>query len=76
MGKTLDQEETSKRIKTLCSGNEVTVDMITQVINVSRQTVYAWFSGKKVPTVDHLIELADILELPVDDLIVTKEYIY
>lgn len=36
------------------------------------QTVYNWFSGKNMPTIDNLIVLAQVLGVTVDDIIVTK----
>ena len=74
MGKTLDRERTSQKIKLQCKMKGVTADRISDELNVSCQTIYGWFSGKKVPTVDHFIELADILGCSVDDLLTKKEF--
>ena len=37
------------------------------------QTIYNWFAGKNMPTLDNLIVLAQILGVKMDDLIVTQQ---
>ena len=36
------------------------------------QTIYNWFSGKNMPSIDNLIVLSEILEVPINDLLVTN----
>ena len=36
------------------------------------QTIYNWFAGKDMPTIDNLIVLAQILDVAIEDLLVTK----
>ncbi|MBQ4496033.1 MAG: helix-turn-helix transcriptional regulator [Spirochaetaceae bacterium] len=36
------------------------------------QTIYNWFAGKNMPTIDNLVVLAQILEVKMDDLVVTR----
>ncbi len=36
------------------------------------QTIYNWFAGKNMPTIDNLVVLAKILAVPMDDLVVTS----
>ena len=36
------------------------------------QTIYNWFAGKNMPTIDNLVVLAKILAVPMDDLVVTR----
>ncbi|MCR5649726.1 MAG: helix-turn-helix domain-containing protein [Lachnospiraceae bacterium] len=74
MRRTLDLDSTCYHIKTICDEKGVTVEFIVGEMNVSKQAVYSWFSGKKMPSIDHLIELADILNASVDELLVTRSY--
>ena len=69
---TLDYNNTGKLIRNTCMKRGVSVDDIADHINVSRQTVYSWFSSKKMPTVDHLIELSDLLDVSVDELLARR----
>ena len=36
------------------------------------QTIYNWFAGKNMPTIDNLVVLAKILAVPMHDLVVTS----
>ncbi len=69
---TLDYDNTGKLIRNVCKKRGVSVEDIADHMNVSRQTVYAWFSSKKVPTIDHLIELSDLLDTSVDELLAKR----
>ncbi len=74
MHRILDRDSTCQHIKRISDENGVTIELLSEEMNVSKQTVYSWFSGKKMPSIDHLIELADILNVSIDELIVTKRY--
>ncbi len=74
MRNTLDRDKTCECIKKACDRCNITTSYIVERMNVSRQTVYSWFSSKKLPSIDHLIELSDILDVPVDELLVRKGY--
>ena len=36
------------------------------------QTIYNWFAGKNMPTLDNLVVLARVLGVAMDDIIVTR----
>ena len=36
------------------------------------QTIYNWFAGKNMPTLDNLVVLAQILGVTMDDIVVTR----
>ncbi len=74
MNTTLDIENTGRNIKDICREQGVSVDDIAFMLGVSTQTIYSWFSAKKMPTVDHLIELADVLDVTVDELLVRRQF--
>lgn len=74
MNLTLDPENTGKNIRELCRENGRTVEEIACILNVSTQTIYSWFSSRKMPTVDHLVELADVLNVSVDEILIRRSY--
>ncbi len=74
MNRTLDPDGTCLRIRSMCREKNINAGRLAEYLNVSDQAVYAWFSMRKLPSTDHLVELADFLEVPVDELIVTKEF--
>ena len=70
----LDLAATGIKIKTVMkqkgfSARELSVLMEFPYV----QTIYNWFAGKNMPTLDNLIVLAQILGVKMDDLIVTQQ---
>ena len=74
MRRILDKSRTCLKIRELCYKKNVSVTRLTNELDVSTQTVYSWLSGKKLPSIDHLVELSDLLEASISDLVVTREY--
>ena len=73
MKKILDKNRSCWKIREMCFERNVPVSVLTEELDVSPQTIYGWFSGKKLPSIDHLVELAGLLDVCISDLIVTKE---
>ena len=69
MRKTMDRDRTCENIKALCTYRGYSVDRIASLLNISNQTVYSWFSAKKLPSIDHIVELSDILNVSIDEII-------
>lgn len=74
MRRTLDKDKTCRTIKDICRKKHISAITLAELLNVTEQTVYSWFSAKKLPSIDHLIEIADILEVTLDDLIKTHMF--
>ena len=71
MNYAVDMIKTGAHIKELCEKNNITVADIKRELNLkSPQSVYRWYYGYAMPTVDHLYTLACMLHVPVDELIV------
>lgn len=69
----LDVDATGTKIKSLMKQRGITPRQLQIILNFPYvQTVYNWFSGKNMPTIDNLIVLAQVLGVTVDDIIVTK----
>ena len=69
----LDLDATGAKIKTLMKQRGITPRQLQIILNFPYvQTVYNWFSGKNMPTIDNLIVLAQVLGVTVDDIIVKK----
>ena len=70
----IDIEKTGKHLKELCRQNGITVTDIQKALYLKcPQSVYRWYNGETLPTVDHFIVLAYMMNLPVEELIVLKE---
>lgn len=74
--KVIDPIETGKNIQLRCKekGIKVRDIQITLQLN-STQSIYKWFSDKSssIPSIDHLVILADLLDCSIDDLLVLNE---
>ncbi len=69
----LDLEGTGTKIKTLMKLRGVTPRQLQLIMDFPYvQTIYNWFAGKNMPTLDNLVVLAQILDVTMDEIIVTK----
>ena len=71
----IDMKKTGERIKYLCEKEGVTVRQIQEKLHIGAfQSVYNWFEGKTLPSLDNLYRLSKLLNLPMEDIIVDKKY--
>jgi len=69
----LSIEGTGKKIKRLMKQKCVTPQRVAAMLGFPYvQTMYNWFSGRNLPTLDNLVALAYILGVKVDDLLATN----
>ena len=68
----LDLTATGEKIKSLMKLRGISPRKLQIIFEFPYvQTIYNWFSGKNMPSIDNLIVLSEILEVPINDLIVT-----
>ena len=48
-------------------------DEFAQCLGVSKQTLYSYFNGDKMPTFERAIDICDLLDWPLDRLAVRRE---
>lgn len=76
----IDMEKTGSYIKTICQKNGIrAMDIKNRLCMSSVQSVYDWFHGKTLPSVDNLLALSRILGKSMDELLVIKDnglYLY
>ena len=69
----LDLEATGTKIKTLMKRRGITPRQLQILHDFPYvQTVYNWYQGKNMPTIDNLVVLAQILGVTMDDIVVTR----
>ena len=69
----LDLDATGVKIKTLMKQRGITPRQMQLILNFPYvQTIYNWFAGKNMPTIDNLVVLAQVLGVRMDDIIVTR----
>ena len=74
MTQVIDIEKTGKHLRELCRQYGITITEIQNELYLKcPQSIYRWFKGESLPTVNHLIVLAYMMRLPVEELIVLKE---
>ena len=70
----IDLKKTGQRIKEICKSQNISVKDIQETLFIgSFQSVYAWFSGKSLPSLDNLYRLSRLLKVPMDTLIVGQQ---
>ena len=66
----IDQVKTGKKIKTMLEKAGYDVKYIQAYLHLScPQSVYRWFKGKILPSVDHLCALSRLLGVHMEDLL-------
>ena len=66
------QKETGTRIKTLLKEKGYTVKDIQEAMGFEYpQAIYKWQHGASLPTVDNLVALSIIFDVPIDAILVT-----
>ena len=69
----VDAEATGQRIRALMVERNITVSDIQKRLNLSvSYGVYKWLYGMSLPKIDHLVILADMFGVTMDDIVVTK----
>ena len=69
---TIDLAQTGANIVNLQKAAGLSVHDLQMVFGVnSPQAIYKWHNGTALPTVDNLIDLAALLHVRIDDILVT-----
>ena len=69
----LNLDATGAKIKTLMKQQGISPRQLQLILNFPYvQTIYNWFAGKNMPTIDNLVVLAQVLGVAMDDIIVTR----
>ena len=69
----IDMEETGNNIIRLRERNGLTVKDIQNIFGFATpQATYKWQHGSALPTVDNLVVLAFLFQVPMDEILVIK----
>lgn len=67
----IDIARTGQNIKRIMQIKGLTVKDIQEFLELSTpQSIYHWFDGRNLPTIDNLYALSDLFHLPVDVLLI------
>lgn len=54
----------------LLDDRNISVKDIANSLNISQVAVYKWLSGTSLPTLEHFFQISQILNIPIDEIIV------
>jgi len=69
----ISKVETGKRIRNLLAEYGITVRDVQEEMELeSPQSVYKWLNGKALPSLDNLLILSDMLDMPIERILVLE----
>ena len=72
----IDMQRTGKKIKYMLESAGYTPRIIQDYLHLSCvQPIYRWYTGKILPSVDHLFMLSELLNVHMEDLLVKKNVV-
>ncbi len=67
---TIDVKETGANLRRIMDERGITVKDVQEYLNLaSVQSVYYWWNGTNMPTIDNLYALGQLLHVPIDAII-------
>ena len=74
MCRVIDLVKTGKNIERLLSKRGLTARDVQQRLGFAeRRPVYFWIQGKNLPSIDNLFMLAEMLQVPIDEILIPKD---
>ena len=69
----IDTKATGEHLRKLCKSRSVTISQIQKQLNIGAfQSVYNWFSGRTMPSLENFYELSKLLCVPMNEMIIEK----
>lgn len=69
----IDKKRTGENLKRLMRLKRITISQMQLKLGMASGTIiYAWCRGDRVPSPDHLVQLAYILDCDLSELIITE----
>lgn len=70
----IDSQVTGEQLKVLCKKHGLTAKRIQECLCLgSPQTVYDWFQGRTLPSLENMVALSELLDCSVEELLVFKQ---
>ena len=74
MCRVIDLVKTGKNIERLLSERGLNARDVQQRLGFAeRRPVYFWIQGKNLPSIDNLFMLAEMLQVPIDEILIPKD---
>ncbi|WP_036612590.1 helix-turn-helix transcriptional regulator [Oribacterium sp. P6A1] len=65
----IDQEATGKLLRLAVKSSNYSVAEICKEMNISTTSIYNWFRGDSLPSIDNLFLFAELVGRKVDDIV-------
>ena len=66
----IDREKTGQQIRSMMEERGITVPEVQRYLCLGCvQSIYHWFQGKSLPSLDNLYALSELMQVPMDALI-------
>lgn len=70
----IEMTRTGRWLRSICKVKKVSVIMLRQYLRLgSSQSVYGWFCGRTLPSLDNFYAVSQLLCVPLDELIINRE---
>ena len=70
---TLDKKLTGRKIGNLITTSQVTFEEVAAILGLTTPSViYEWISGRKLPSIENLANLARMFNVKIEDVIVLR----
>lgn len=70
---TLDKKLTGRKIGNLITTSKVTFEEVAAILGLaSPRVIYEWISGRKLPSIENLANLARMFNVKIEDVIVLR----
>jgi transcriptional regulator with XRE-family HTH domain len=70
----INMERTGSWLRYVCRVKKISVKKLCEYMGLgSPQSIYAWFCGRTLPSLDNFYALAQVVSMPLDELIVNQE---
>ena len=66
----IDSIKTGEKIKASIVRSNIQIKELAKMMSVSKQAVYKWICGESLPSLENVVLLSSILNVPLDELIV------
>lgn len=68
----VDFRATGIRIYQLMADKGLNPDKVASKMGLAKMSVYKWTYGTSFPRIEHLVELSDLLEVPIEEILVVE----
>ncbi len=69
----IDRDKTGDNLRTLIQRSGMSYDVIAEYLNLNTaRVIYDWVNGFKLPKIEHLVVLSQLLDVKLEDILEIK----